>query len=361
MSVPEGPDSDDAERMTPYYNYSEPFNCECRAFARLQEAGYEELAVKCFGYVLLDEEHERIIMEQFGRPDFVGSERYYADDDLRLRFVEKAGKSTPPPIRGIVKEFGERSEDLTTRKARKILKDVTQLHQLGIFGLDVGLRQYANDKIADFSTAITVPHYLTTPELNPHLGDEVLPALEYETFKFAMSDYWTFDSLVSDWNSEHEKISVYAMPGGRVSPWDDHEIGYNLRMTPARNRIYTLVDPRSYDWKAPKATEAGGKDGRRGKKGDGEAVTKGPGGAVRKSRPRLLANPPKWYYDGDSRLVARLKDHRRWGVLNSIDWESKDGLLYPQGCGWRRRVAPKVFGLPEFTSNHLTDAAFFFV
>lgn len=47
------------ETMRTLYPYSDPFNNECRAFGRLREAGCEDLAVKCFGYVLLDEESEQ--------------------------------------------------------------------------------------------------------------------------------------------------------------------------------------------------------------------------------------------------------------------------------------------------------------
>lgn len=34
--------------MGAFYKYMDPFNCECRAFGRSQEAGCEELAIKCF-------------------------------------------------------------------------------------------------------------------------------------------------------------------------------------------------------------------------------------------------------------------------------------------------------------------------
>lgn len=50
-------DENDREAMGAFYNYMDPFNCEYRAFGRLQEADREELALKCFGYLLLDEEH----------------------------------------------------------------------------------------------------------------------------------------------------------------------------------------------------------------------------------------------------------------------------------------------------------------
>jgi Kinetochore Sim4 complex subunit FTA2 len=52
-----GKENDDLEMMSAFYNYSEPFSAECRAFGRFKESGHEELAIQCFGYVLLDEEH----------------------------------------------------------------------------------------------------------------------------------------------------------------------------------------------------------------------------------------------------------------------------------------------------------------
>lgn len=55
--------------MSAFYNYMEPFSAKYRAFGRLHETGYEELAVPCFGYVLLDEHHERAMMERFSDLD----------------------------------------------------------------------------------------------------------------------------------------------------------------------------------------------------------------------------------------------------------------------------------------------------
>lgn len=121
--------------MSTFYNYSEPFSAECRAFGRLQESGHEELATECFGYLLLDEEHERALMSRFsdlglgfsGTWDEPGTEE-------RSRYPGKSGKH--PPIRGIVKEFGQGNAVLTAVDARKALRDIMQLQQLGIVRID---------------------------------------------------------------------------------------------------------------------------------------------------------------------------------------------------------------------------------
>ena len=43
----------DLEREKALMDYSDPFNAECRAFARLKELGREDLAVRVHGYVSL--------------------------------------------------------------------------------------------------------------------------------------------------------------------------------------------------------------------------------------------------------------------------------------------------------------------
>lgn len=265
--------------MSAFYNYSEPFSCECRAFGRLQEDGCDELAVRCFGYLLLDEEHERAMMNQFSHLDleFNGNIEYPGAEDMRSRFLGKDGR--PPPIRGIVKEFGHGDEDLRTRDVRRILRDVIRLQQLGIIDIDVAHRQLIGGKLCDFSTAITVPHFVTTPELNPCLTPEWISAMEFETFQFSINDYWDFDEMVRLWNEEHEnrknKISVHAFPGGHGC-----QIKYDLRSTPSRERVYSLV------------------------------------------------NPPRWYYDCNNEVAASLKG--KTSFRTSLKWEFKDGLIFPR-------------------------------
>jgi len=317
--------------MSAIYEYSEPFSCECRAFGRLQEDGYEELAVRCYGYVLLDEEHERVVMDQFSHLEinFNGNIQYSGYEDLRSRFVGK-GVDRAPPIRGIVKEFGPTEEDLQTRGARRILKDIIRLQQLGIIHIDVGHRQLVGGKLCDFSTAITVPHFITTPELNPCLEPEWIPALEFETFQFSINDYWEFDEMVREWNYEQEerktkkkKISVYAFPGGRGC-----RIKYDLRSTPLRERVYSFVDPRLYDWRTSSASPRKVATGARGRRKSGRGTTGGRHGKLRRLAPR----PPRWYLDCDKDVATRLKNSTSFST--SLDWEFRDGLIFPRKRGW---------------------------
>ncbi|OAP60928.1 hypothetical protein AYL99_05930 [Fonsecaea erecta] len=323
---------DDLEAMSAFYNYSEPFSCECRAFGRLQEDGYEELAVKCLGYLLLDEEHERTMMNRFShlKLEFNGNCEIPGLEDMRGRFLGRDGRH--PPIRCIVKEFGQAEEPLRNKDMKRILRDIIRLHQLGIIDVDMAHRQLIGGKLGDFSTAVTVPHFMVTPELNPRLTPEWISAMEFETFQFSINDFWDFDSTVQFWNFQHENpkdhISVHAFPSGYGC-----RIKYDLRPTPSRERVYTFVDPRLYDWKTSVAAsaEASGTGGvseqSRGQQTKGRSCDRRKG-AVTKTRRRLDAKPPRWYYDCDSKVTAKLK--RSIMFSTSLEWEFKDGLIFPR-------------------------------
>lgn len=297
-------DPNDVKTMSALYNYSEPFSSECRAFGRMQEAGYDDLAVGCLGYLLLDEEHEHAMMSQFSDLglEFNGNIERPGDEDVRSRFLGKDGR--PPPIRGIVKEFGPGDETLRARDMRRILGDVVRLQQLSIIHIDVADRQIIGGKFCDFSIAITVPHFVTTPELNPGFTPESISAMKFETFQFSINDYWDFDWMVLLWNEEHEDqkdISFHAFSGGRGC-----RVKYDLRSTRSRERVYSLVDPRLYDWRTSagspenSATESlsGRKSGRR-TKGNSHgrprgAISKRADGSIPNHRGGTMTVVPRW-------------------------------------------------------------------
>ncbi|KAI0857160.1 hypothetical protein F4860DRAFT_506253 [Xylaria cubensis] len=294
----------DRELMSAFYDYSDPFSCECRAFGRLREAGREELAVRCFGYMLLDEKHERALAAQF--PDVLFNGNYWDPDgkDMRTRFLGRDGRA--PPIRGIVKHFGHQpeheAEELWPALARKMLRDITALQELGIMHIDVAGRQMIDNKICDFSTAVTVPHFITTPELNPHVTPSMRSVMELDTFKLAIGDYLQFDEMLSDWNRQYasqgsrglRRIDVCAFPGGRGC-----KLNYQLR-NKAREHVFTFVDPRRYDWKT----------------GDRRNMR-------RRQRTRI------WVYKcSDDELLEMLK--RSGAREASRNWDYKDGIIFPR-------------------------------
>ncbi|KAH7150216.1 kinetochore Sim4 complex subunit FTA2-domain-containing protein [Dactylonectria estremocensis] len=314
-------DPKDLEEMTRLSSFSEPFNAECRAFGRLQEAGRTELAVQCFGYVLLDEKHERALHSQLrGYNDteikFNGNADVCSQFEFpycRGRFVHTTKSGKPPPIRGILKEFGQGNEDLRKRNARKILQDVIKMQQLGMVQLDVAHRQLINGKHADFSSTITTPHYRLNLELNIKLTPQLRVALEFEAFQLSISDYWEFDDMIYEWNDEHEDpkdhLFVYAFSrkwGSRGEP------RYNLRSTPERDRVYTYVDPRTYNWKYYVAKQR-------------------PPGEIQggeKPRQKLDAKPPKWWlFDTRSAVAAKMRRSTQWST--SIHWVCENRRFVP--------------------------------
>ena len=113
--------------MSAFYDYAEPFGCECRAFGRLHEAGHEELAVGCFGYVLLDEDHESALHSRFADIDFNGNIELPGGSDMRSRFLGRDGRA--PPIRGVVKEFMHQiqEDELQPVVFSKMLGDIGRL------------------------------------------------------------------------------------------------------------------------------------------------------------------------------------------------------------------------------------------
>lgn len=356
--------------MRAFYNYSEPFSAECRAFGRLQEMDRQELAVRCFGYVLLDEEHERAMLAQFagdlnywhfnGGGDDWG---YDKDFDARLRFVGKDGR--PPPLRCIVKAFGQAiqiEEEASFREvmARRLLRDIIRLQKLGIIEIDVGIQQLIDGKIGDFSTAITMPHFITNPELNPNIAQPaMIEAMSKATFEHCVNDFINFDDMIAGWNRVYGEgeakgcmtiqanPGVWVYPGGRIPR-------YNLRShTAANKRPSTLVDPRRYGWIASPAdrgtsqvaTSKVQQSGRISK----TIKRKGSMGSGMKSRLRqLTGRPDMWHYDYE-------ESDQRWAELvgscfdensHSLFWSYKDGYIIPvcmsQGGTWKTFDSPPI-------------------
>jgi hypothetical protein len=223
---------------------------------------------------------------------------------------------------------------------RKLLQDIIRIQQLGIIHLDVADRQIFGGKLCDFSVAITTPHPITNPELNPNLGPEWTFAHDFETFQYSIDDYWSFDSMVMEWNWDDREggdgknqISVFAFPQGRGC-----NTKYNLRSTPSRERVYTFVDPRLYDWKTPVANPGHDTNKALGRPSRLLPGTKGinrtRANRAAKSRRRLQDKPPRWFLNCNKKVAANLKDSSYFQT--SLLWELKDGIIFPRQ---RERIA----------------------
>ncbi|KIW12249.1 hypothetical protein PV08_09525 [Exophiala spinifera] len=294
------------EDLPAFSAYSEPFNSECRAYGRLQESGYEELAIRVFGYVLINEEEEEEMMHLVEVEDDPDIQREtWGNDAQRKRFP---GKRTgrKPPFRAIVKAFGkvDLENPLKPSVLKKLFRNLLQLHQLGIVDLDIVPGNLVNGRLGDFSTAMTTPNFIMTPELNPSLSPEQVALLRGETFRLCRNDFKLLNEEVKLWNKQQK-----AAKDKMSFPELEQKPRYNLRKLPFRDaRPYTFADPGLYDWKKSSMASGTGNTSvaSRKRKAPGENVT----------QKRLDPYPARWYYECSD------EDRR-------VDYQYRDGVIFP--------------------------------
>ena len=208
-------------------HHGDPFYCECRAYGRLKECGREDLAVKSYGYVILQTIEEQLISEKFGISKWD-------------RSITEEKKQTP--IRAIVKEFIDSGETLEPRMVPKMMKDLVAINRLGILVWDVREGNYLQGRLVDFSQARTVPHYQLT--IGP--ANYQLKSLDTDAYHdFSEFDTWVIDA----WNLEH-----------KVWIWDRfYPNGRYLRHLRKRQRFLErpsgIIAAARYDWKKPRLRE----------------------------------------------------------------------------------------------------------
>lgn len=321
--------------MTALAQYSEPFYAECRAFGRIQEAAQEAIAIKCYGYVLLDDEHERKLgytildadAEYFEPMEFNGDSGGCHPEDFRGRFL--GPQQRRPPVRGIVKELGQWSEGITLDFVRSAERDITKLHQLGIISLDFHFGQIIDGRFCDFSMAITTPHPAMTPELNPSLSEQDVREVADETFRLARSDFCQLDEAVQRHNQWIREWSHEKNPRGQlkfrcIEPARNH---HDLRPTESRQALYTFADPRIYDWRLSSIASTTGMENpsRRPSPSNGRSSIVTIDGRWR---------PPKrWYRDLSAIEAQRVRAYSCHDPR--LAWEYRDGLLYPHVTFYR--------------------------
>ncbi|SPO07228.1 uncharacterized protein DNG_09922 [Cephalotrichum gorgonifer] len=328
--IQETRDFEDRDAIAPPYNYSEPFSCECRAFGRLQEAGYEELAATCFGYILLDEGHEAVMRDKFKNRlkdidgiHFTRDFGYTSPNEqeeprnARERFLGKNDRK--PPFRCIVKEYGERTTDMRPQDFRKILRNIEKLQQLGIINLDMALRQIFNGKLSDLSVTMTTPHYLINPELNPELTERQKVHMEFNTFGICVRDYAAFNFMVDEWNERiadrRKHCRVYAFSTCRKYGLQRYDLRMNI---PSRRGVFTPADPRKYNWRA--------------------SLSSGTVGVVPSGtrRRRVTVRPSGWHYNGPERAVKPLRNATFRGFIPTLEWEVENHTIFPKIVTWSR-------------------------
>ncbi|KAL2023277.1 hypothetical protein VTK56DRAFT_3015 [Thermocarpiscus australiensis] len=140
-----------------YFDYCDPFSCECRVYGRLKKEGREDLAVKAYGYLLLTPQQEGEITRRITGQAEPGEEEA---EEVWGRFEQHHGQ----PVRAIVKELisdddgDDRVEEFDRSQIPRMCADLDELHSLGILVRDIHLCNYLRGKLVDFSRAWTMYH-----------------------------------------------------------------------------------------------------------------------------------------------------------------------------------------------------------
>ncbi|KAI1843716.1 hypothetical protein JX265_008458 [Neoarthrinium moseri] len=156
--------------------YRSPFAAECRAYGRLKETNKENLSIKCYGYIILTSKHEEELRMKGEIPEGI-DRRWESHSNL--------------PFQAIVKEYvpeGLRPWPyLDASKVPQMIRDLNDLHRIGIHVNDVKENNYLRDKIIDFGFSRTAPHpylipdYIDWMSMNPHARDDT-PVQDEEDF-----------------------------------------------------------------------------------------------------------------------------------------------------------------------------------
>lgn len=166
---------------------------ECRAYGRLKECGREDLSIKCYGYILLEEAHEKelaelgihdwrraegstepimaIVKEYIEVPDKV-QEKKQDEPHPQLRFLfsddneeddedeEKAEKLLEEYWFQVRKRSWQNREHLFQEQdIPNMMEDLHSLQKLGIWVGDIKPENYLHGKIIDFSSSLTMPAF----------------------------------------------------------------------------------------------------------------------------------------------------------------------------------------------------------
>ncbi|KAF7545061.1 hypothetical protein G7046_g9649 [Stylonectria norvegica] len=194
---------------------NESFFRECRAYGRLREAGREDIAVKCHGYLMLNQQQEDWLKEQ-------GND-----------FHREEADTPATPLRALVKDFVQSEVMFTRPMVRSMMRNLQEMHRLGIVNGDIKAMNYVDGHLVDFSSATTVPH------------DELdgTPRKRREAMDSVLYDLSMFDAIVDEWNAVHhprEKIWL------RFEPSED----FIRRLRKGSYEFRAKHNPLDYDWKS---------------------------------------------------------------------------------------------------------------
>ncbi|KAM4058911.1 kinetochore sim4 complex subunit FTA2 domain-containing protein [Hirsutella rhossiliensis] len=209
-------------------NNYDPFYCECRAYGRLKEVGREDLAARCYGYLLLRPDQE-VELNRRGCQDF----------------WHRRPATKGRPIRGIVKEYIPGCDvPFVFNDLPRMKRDIKALNRrLGIVNWDVREDNYRGGLLIDFSQAHTAPHMQLDFTSKLFTSASVMEC--------CVRDQACFDNMVERWNESHpqRKFWHFFLPNA--------QFGINLRDKSRYRLSFYKQEGASlvaafYDWKKNK-------------------------------------------------------------------------------------------------------------
>ncbi|KAI3335753.1 kinetochore Sim4 complex subunit FTA2-domain-containing protein [Ustulina deusta] len=200
----------------------DPFSNECRAYGRLKEIGKTEIAASCYGYLLLNTENN----DSLDDADFTEIEWAESRDWKHDMEKQKA------PVRCLVKEYIESEVSFSREMIPKMLRNLKFLHKYGIVHRDIRETNYREGLLVDFSTSLTVPHYLLDVKLGYNQLEEI--------YDYEVEDGYAFDNMIDEWSADNGiQIWQRFLPNFRYRKMEVHR--------KIRDRIkWHAAD---YDWK----------------------------------------------------------------------------------------------------------------
>ncbi len=99
------------------------------------------------------------------------------------------------PVRCLVKEYIESEVSFSREMIPKMLRNLKFLHKYGIVHRDIRETNYREGLLVDFSTALTVPHYLLDVKLGYNQLEEI--------YDYEVEDGYAFDNMIDEWSADN--------------------------------------------------------------------------------------------------------------------------------------------------------------
>ena len=124
---------------------TDPFYGECRAYGRRTECGLNgKVAVRCYGHLAIPADRAEELAQRFN-----------VDDWDRPHGALKNSSTKRQPFRAIVKNLVRNDVALNDKILRKMNRVLVRMRKLGVYPMDVRLRNYGAGLLLGMSISVT--------------------------------------------------------------------------------------------------------------------------------------------------------------------------------------------------------------